>query len=196
MLQSEEICDIIELGDDDQTMAGSEGIVSEAISGGGAAKLPDFSQKFTIFTDGSALNNKASAPAGCAVYIPSVKRLLSKSMLATNNQAELEAIRYALWWFKENGSKYVPIPDNKLYIFTDSNYSMNAISGKWKKLKENMPKITVCRRLIHDIKTTYKISTVFIHVRAHTRKKDFVSINNDIVDQEARRQATEMKSGE
>ena len=103
----------------------------------GAGNQPDYSQKFTIFTDGSALNNKASAPAGSAVYIPSMKRLWSKSMLATNNQAELEAIRYALWWFKENAQQIGNIPDNTLYLFTDSAYSMNAISGKWKKLKEN-----------------------------------------------------------
>ena len=159
----------------------------------GAGDQPDYSQKFTIFTDGSALNNKASAPAGSAVYIPSMKRLWSKSMFATNNQAELEAIRYALWWFKENAQQIGNIPDNTLYLFTDSAYSMNAISGKWKKLKENMPKITVCRRLISEIKESAGITVAFIHVQAHTRRKDFISVNNDIVDQEARKKASEAK---
>ena len=149
----------------------------------------DYSSKFTIFTDGSALNNKAEAPAGMALYIPSRKLLMSKSMISTNNQAELEAVRYALWYFTERFIN-LRIPDNTLYIFTDSEYSINAITGKWKNLKENLAKINVCRGLIRRIDEKGK-KTVFIHVKAHTGKKDFVSLNNDIVDQEARRRAKE-----
>lgn len=161
------------------------------MEGGGV----DYSQKFTVFTDGSALNNKAQAPAGMAFYIPSMKRLISKSMIATNNQAELEAIRYALWYVNEQVvKKKLEIPDNIIYIFTDSNYSMSAISGKWKKLKENLKKIEVCRRIIEEVGGV-GVKVIFIHVKAHTRKKDFVSVNNDIVDQEARRKAEEMKGG-
>ena len=149
--------------------------------------------KFTIFTDGSALNNKQEAPAGMAVYIPSHKILLSKSMFSTNNQAELEAIRYALWYFTKKFIN-VSIPDNTVYIFSDSQYSINAITGKWKNLKDNLPKINVCRNLIHQIDEK-GINVEFIYVKAHTRKKDFVSLNNDIVDQEARRKATEAQNG-
>ena len=161
------------------------------IDGGGV----DYSTKFTIFTDGSALNNKAEAPAGMAFFVPSKKILISKSMIATNNQAELEAIRYALWWFKEKLTDEV-VPDNTLFVFSDSAYSINAITGKWKKLKENVKKINVCKMLIKQIEETRGVKTVFIHVKAHTRKKDFVSLNNDIVDHEARKKATEQAEGD
>lgn len=158
---------------------------------GGA--VVDYSTKFTIFTDGSALNNKTEAPAGMAVYIPLFKKLFSKSMIATNNQAELEAIRYALWWFKSNG-EHIHTPDRVVYLFTDSEYSINSISGKWKKLTSNLAKISVIRQLIEDIKTSLNVEVRFIHVKAHTRKKDFISLNNDIVDQEARKKAMEQKA--
>ena len=140
---------------------------------------------FCIFTDGSALGNKQNAPAGAAFYIPSMKKLFSKSMYGTNNQAELEAIRYALWYFRENLSKNIK---GEVEIFTDSSYSINAISGKWKKITINLEKIELIRQWILELKAN-GTHIKFIHVDAHTGKKDFVSINNDIVDKEARRQA-------
>ena len=151
--------------------------------------MTDYSTKFTMFTDGSAINNKAEAPAGMALYIPSRKMLLSKAMISTNNQAELEAIRYALWYFTK---RFIDqrLPDNTLYIFTDSEYAINTITGKWTKIKENLAKIKVCRMLMSQIDKKGK-KIVFIHVKAHTKKKDFISLNNDIVDQEARRRAKE-----
>ena len=157
-----------------------------SISGG----VVDYSKKFTIFTDGSALNNRAEAPAGMAVYFPSVKVLRSKSMIGTNNQAELEAMRYALWYFMEQHKKWT-VPDNTIYVFSDSEYVINSIQNKW-KAKENMAKIRICQKLIKLIKTT-GFELRFIHVKAHTKKKDFISLNNDIVDQEARRCATEIR---
>ena len=162
----------------------------------GGHESSDYSSKFTIFTDGRALNNKAEAPAGMALYIPSKKILISKSMISTNNQAELEAIRFALWFFKERIPNNESIPDNILYIFTDSAYSINAITGKWKKLKENLAKINVCKMLIRQIEEERGVKVIFIHVKAHTGKKDFVSLNNNIVDQEARRKATEQQQGQ
>lgn len=142
------------------------------------------SSKFCIFTDGSALGNKQNAPAGAAFYIPSMKKLISKSMYGTNNQAELEAIRYALWYFKENLSNKIK---GEVDIFTDSSYSMNVISGKW-KITANVEKIELIKQWISEL-TVKGVHINFIHVDAHTGKKDFISVNNDIVDKEARRQA-------
>ena len=154
---------------------------------GGSA---DYENKFTVFTDGSALNNKSEAPAGWAVYIPRVKKLLSKPMIGTNNQAELEAMRYALWFIKMHLPEY-KIEDKMIYVFSDSEYVINTLNNKW-KAKENLAKIKVCRMLVQDmVENGYNIE--FIHAKAHTKKKDFISLNNDIVDQEARRRANEMK---
>ena len=159
---------------------------------GGNDNSTDYSTKFTMFTDGSALDNQQEAPAGMAVYFPKRKILLSKSMVATNNQAELEAIRYGLWYFIQRFIN-LPIPDKTLYIFSDSEYSINAITGKW-KTKVNVPKIKVCQGLVKTIENK-GLKVAFIHAKAHTKKKDFVSLNNDIVDQEARRRAMQQKEG-
>lgn len=150
----------------------------------------EYEDKFTVFTDGSALNNKQDAPAGYAIYFPSYKKLISNGMRGTNNQAELEAMRYALWYYL---NRYInqDIPNNTLYIFSDSEYTINAVSGK-NRVKANFPKIEVCKKLIEEIKKRRKIK--FIHVMAHTNNKDFVSINNNIVDCAARNEALKIKN--
>lgn len=154
----------------------------------------DYSNELTVFTDGSALSNKKDAPAGWAMYIPCKKRLISKGMFGTNNQAELEAIRYALWYMKEHINDYMPfIKEGKIYFLSDSEYSINTIKGKY-KVKANKNKIAVCRILIEDLaKMGYTVH--FEHVMAHTGGKDFVSYNNNIVDVTARKRATEMRDG-
>lgn len=151
----------------------------------------DYSKKFTVFTDGSALNNKKDAPAGFAFYFPTTKTLISKGLIGTNNQAELEAMRYCLWYFIQ---KYidVDIPDNTLYVFSDSEYVINAITGKHNG-KANKEKIEICKKLIREIMEKER-KVEFIHVFAHTNGKDFISINNEIVDFAARKEATKMKS--
>ena len=151
----------------------------------------DYSNKFTVFTDGSALNNKTDAPAGFAFYFPSTKTLISKGMIGTNNQAELEAMRYSLWYFIK---KYIEIdiPENTLYVFSDSEYVINAVTGKH-KVNANKEKIEICKKLIREIKEKGR-DIEFIHVYAHTNGKDFISINNGIVDCAARKEATKMKS--
>ena len=150
----------------------------------------DYSKKFTVFTDGSALNNKKDAPAGFAFYFPTTKTLISKGLIGTNNQAELEAMRYCLWYFIQ---KYIEkdIPDNTLYVFSDSEYVINAITGK-NKVNVNKEKIEICKKLIREITEKGK-KLEFIHVFAHTKGKDFISINNEIVDFAARNEATKMK---
>lgn len=147
----------------------------------------DYSKLFTIFTDGSALSNAKDAPAGWACFFPWHKVLRSKSMTGTNNQAELEAIRYALWWFS---IKYIsiPIPNNTVYVFSDSEYAINSVEGRYKG-KLNTAKIKAIQMLIEELKQKSR-RVEFIHCRAHTGGTDFISINNAIVDSEARRQAT------
>ena len=151
----------------------------------------NYSKKFTVFTDGSALNNKKDAPAGFAFYFPTTKTLISKGLMGTNNQAELEAMRYCLWYFIQ---KYIEIdiPDNTLYVFSDSEYVINAITGK-NKVNANKEKIEICKKLIREITEKGK-KLEFIHVFAHTKGKDFISINNEIVDYAARKEAAKMKS--
>ena len=155
-----------------------------------ASEAIDYSKKFTAFTDGSALSNRKDAPAGCALYFPTTKVLISKGLIGTNNQAELEAMRYCLWYYTQ---KYIneEIPDNTFYVFSDSEYVINAITGK-NESKANQAKIYVCKSLIDKIKEKRKLK--FIHAYAHTKGKDFISINNEIVDFAARKEATKMQN--
>ena len=153
----------------------------------------DYSKELAIFTDGSALGNQKNAPAGCAVYIPCNKTLISRGIIGTNNQAELEAIRYGLWFMKNHVEEFKEIIQNSnIYFLSDSEYSINAITGK-NKVKMNENKIMACKILVRDIeKHGYKIN--FVHVMAHTGKTDFISYNNNIVDIAAKKRAMEMKN--
>lgn len=152
---------------------------------GGASKV-NYSSLFTVFTDGSALNNRKDACAGFAVYFPSTKRLLTKSMVGTNNIAELEAIRYALWYFLERYPT-VELPDRTLHVFSDSKYAMHSIDGKYNGAK-NKELIGKCREMLRKVKELCKVE--FHYVRAHTGRDDFISVNNDIVDKAARQMAS------
>ena len=73
----------------------------------------------------------------------------------------------------------------------DISLSVNAITGK-NKVNANKEKIEICKKLIREIKGKGK-KIEFIHVFAHTNGKDFISINNEIVDFAARKEATKMK---
>lgn len=150
----------------------------------------DYTNKFTAFTDGSALRNSKDSPAGFAVYYPTTKVLISKGLMGTNNQAELEAMRYCLWYFIK---KYITdeLPDNTLYIFSDSKYVINSVTGKYNG-KLNKEKIEICKKMIREI-SNKGIKIEFIHVYAHTHGKDFISVNNEIVDVAARNMAQEMQ---
>lgn len=140
---------------------------------------------FAAFTDGSAIDNSRNANAGWAVWFPTKKKLIAKEMTGTNNQAELEAMRFCLWYFIQNFMNE-DIPNNTFYIYSDSEYVINAITGKHKS-KLNTEKIHVCKELISQIKNKHAI--VFTHVRAHTKGTDYQSINNAIVDEAARARA-------
>ena len=149
----------------------------------------DFTNKFTAFTDGSALKNSKDAPAGMACYFPKYKVLISKGMRCTNNVAELEAMRTCLRYFV-NHYINTEIPENTFYIFSDSEYTINAVSGK-NKVNTNKEIIFECKRLIETINRKCEIK--FMHVYSHTNAKDFVSVNNEIVDLAARNEANKMK---
>lgn len=161
----------------------------------------DYSKELAIFTDGSALSNSNSAPAGWGVYIPLIKKSLSKGIIGTNNQAELEAIRVALWYFKQYFDKIFKdllssvVTRDAIYLISDSEYSMNVISGRYKASK-NKDLIASCQTLIQQISDTLHVRVLFMHVNSHTNKQDFLSTNNAIVDTLARTRANEMKSSQ
>lgn len=149
--------------------------------------INDLKDMFCVFTDGSAINNSQTAAAGWATYFTVPNRLYAKSLIGTNNVAELTAIGFALWFSIKQYNWFKPLLEtrnNTIYIFTDSEYSIGAID-KNNKVNANGDLIMKCKRYIADLKTM-GISVKFIHVRAHTGKTDWISENNKIVDEAAR----------
>lgn len=130
--------------------------------------------RLDIYTDGSALRNSQESPAGAAFYIPSMNILRSKSFIGTNNMAELIAMDYALWYCIENKL-------NNILIHSDSQYSINAVTGT-NKAKANT-------KLIERIQLKLQqIDTHFEYVRGHKG-----IVENEIVDKAARKAALKKK---
>ena len=146
-------------------------------------------ENFDIFTDGSALSNSTVSPAGYAVYFPKLCRLFSKSMYGTNNQAELKAIQFALWFLDKNYKEIVDKLTPKVVVYSDSMYCVKIMS-KINTPKKNLEIIEKCFDLIEQLQQK-GIHIEFIHVRAHTNMTDYLSKNNDIVDKAARKKAME-----
>ena len=142
-----------------------------------------------IFTDGSALSNAKNACAGWAVYYVEIDKLRSGNMHGTNNQAELFAIKTALWYCDET----LKIKDTAIVLKSDSEYAIKVVTGK-NKAKANVETIESIKKLIAKLKKN-KNTIDFIHVDAHTGGTDHDSVYNNIVDQEARRQAIILRDG-
>lgn len=156
----------------------------------------DYSRELTIFTDGSALGNSKTSPAGWGVYIPLLKISMSKGMTGTNNQAELEAMRVGLWYFRTNwDNKFkrvlAQLGKTEIYIVSDSEYSIKAACGI-NSVNANKREIENIKSLIEEIQGL-KVGVKMIHVNSHTNKTDFLSVNNAIVDSLASSKAKEMK---
>ena len=132
-----------------------------------------------IFTDGSAINNTQNAPTGAAVLFVKQKLLLCRSMIGTNNIGELDAMRYALRVVNQNIKQF----GTTINIYSDSMYTINAVTGK-NKAKANAELIEKCKYYLNELKSKH-VKVNIKHVKAHTNKKDYLSMCNAIVDNHA-----------
>ena len=123
------------------------------------------------FTDGAAKSNAKNANAGWGVYIPKFKYYNSGSMKGTNNQAELEAVKQLLLYLSE-----IDLFSSVL-IYTDSKYVIGIFVDN-NKYKVNVDLINEIKELRKNI----KVKVGFKHVEAHTKKTDFISRCNAVVD--------------
>tara|TARA_Y100001958_G_C21025168_1_gene400225 strand:+ start:28 stop:558 length:531 start_codon:yes stop_codon:yes gene_type:complete len=137
-----------------------------------------------IYTDGACKNNgKKNAIAGIGVYIKDIcdisERIKGKQ---TNQRAELYAILKALESI--NIKEYNPI-----YIYTDSQYSINCITkwiygwlnNGWLDKKKHPIKNKDIIQSIYNIYKNYSYIN-FIHIEAHTNKTDIHSLGNSKAD--------------
>lgn len=116
------------------------------------------------YTDGACSGNPG--PAGVGVYLvykDKTKKLSEPLGYATNNIAELMAIKVALEAMKK---KDIPI-----IIYTDSEYSLGILTKNW-KAKKNI-------ELIQEIKTLLK---TFHDVKIEKIKAHIGIRENEIVD--------------
>lgn len=143
-----------------------------------------------IYTDGSALGNAKNAFAGWACYFSDIKVLRSGAMRGTNNQAELHAISYALWY----SLHAIPDMPKRILIKSDSKYSIGVVSGEM-KAKANLEKLTGIWKL-KDGLLEKGCEVRFQYVPAHTGGTSEEAKLNDLVDRTARGRAEELaKSG-
>jgi ribonuclease HI len=152
--------------------------------------LMNIANKILVFTDGSYV--KKTNKCGYGVFFPNGEfKNLSRKFThkpLTSQRAELYAIYKAIKTVQENNYNY-PIK-----IYTDSEYSIKSLTiwiKDWKKRnwKSSTGKDVKNQDLIKDIDeliNNHKAEIQFQHVRSHTGKKDFESINNEIVDKLAK----------
>ncbi len=115
---------------------------------------PSFSDTICIFTDGASSGNPGPSGIGVVLRFAGLEKEISKYIgIATNNIAELEAIRAGLAELKKF--------DLPVRIFTDSNYAYGVLALGWKAKKNQM--------IINAIKSTMsKFNDLrLIKVKAH-----------------------------
>jgi ribonuclease HI len=120
------------------------------------------------YTDGSAKGNPGESGSGIYIVWPnnsyetSVAKYLGKS---TNNIAELTAIKIALETVELMIQTYPQLveTDTELYIFTDSEYSLNAITGKI-RVNANVELINSIKLIMRN----YKLKINIFWVPAHS----------------------------
>ena len=146
-------------------------------------------EEIKVFTDGSFMKTKMGELCGYGINFPNkeypnVGRPF-KHMPMTNQRAELYAIYKAIKTIIESGSK------SKIMIYTDSEYSIKSLTEwapNWEKnnWKNSQKKDVMNQDIIKPIynylkKRPGRIN--FKHVRSHTGKLDWESINNESADQ-------------
>tara|TARA_A100001015_G_scaffold316529_1_gene431039 strand:+ start:4832 stop:5470 length:639 start_codon:yes stop_codon:yes gene_type:complete len=141
---------------------------------------------FIAYTDGACKNNGSKkAKAGIGIHFSEMNKIkindISERLIyktQTNNAAELTAILKCL----EKCLEYNI--NKKIYIYTDSDYSMKCITlwyPEWIKKGNYEDRKNI--DILHKISSIYKrLDVEFIHIRAHTGLNDIHSKGNEMAD--------------
>ncbi|MBW2661295.1 MAG: reverse transcriptase-like protein [Deltaproteobacteria bacterium] len=120
-----------------------------------------------IYTDGACSGNPGPSGIGALLLFRNHEKEISKHIgIATNNIAELEAIRVALLEIKKT--------DLPVRVFTDSSYAYGVLTLGW-KAKKNLELIISIKKIIAKFK-----ELKFIKVKGHegvegNEKADFLA---------------------
>lgn len=141
-----------------------------------------------VYTDGSCIKNKQSKPCGgYGIHFPNKeyddvsKKFLLKPI--TNQRAELYAVLQAIRTVQKHSFK-------SLVIHTDSKYTINSVTvwvnqwikNGWLASNKKPVKNQDIIKKIYALLNKHKGKITFKHVFAHTGKKDYDSVCNDVAD--------------
>lgn len=151
-----------------------------------------------VFTDGSLVRFGSLIHCGYGIYFPNgeykcISRRYEHEPI-TNNRAELYAILKSIILCnkvsEERKKNYETIVE-KINIYSDSEYSVKIFNEwlkKWKVSKKDYLNKDLIDEIDEHIKNApFEIN--FIHVNAHTGKKDYLSKSNDRADELAKKGA-------
>lgn len=143
------------------------------------------------FTDGASKGNSKKSAAAWAYYFPKQGHKGCGSFYGTNNQAEIKGVIEALKICAIMKYKKPSVEFNSVLIITDSKYVIGITEGnKINANKDLIDELFKQRDMLH-------CKVGFEYVEAHTRKKDYVSECNAVVDKLASDAAKELnKTGE
>lgn len=148
-----------------------------------------------VFTDGGCTSNgRKGSRGGLGVHFPQFPELdLSESLPAypapTNNRAELLAVVRSL----QQCAILDPVFEQKVVIKSDSQLACKTVNcwlrtwknQKWLKQDGRPPVNLDILKCLDQLLLRRKV--MMIHVKAHTGRKDFDSVHNDIADRLASR---------
>jgi ribonuclease HI len=142
-------------------------------------------KKFIVYTDGGSRGNPGPSAIG-VVFSDEKGRVLKKYGqvlgVATNNQAEYQAVIFALKKLKSLlGSKNTA--DTEVEFRSDSELLVNQLQGRYKILDEKIQPLFIA---VWNLKLDYKkVEFVFLG-RGENKEADFLV--NEALDQEEREQ--------
>jgi ribonuclease HI len=141
-----------------------------------------------VFTDGSCYPETKESGAGFIVYVEKELRDTSSIYLGpgTNNTAELNAVIYSLRHIIELLRARSIDSSLPAYIFSDSSYVLDLISGK-SRPRANLALVRTLRELLPQLKALMEVK--FHKVPAHAN-----ILQNEIVDLVAKRGAAKVTS--
>ena len=132
--------------------------------GGKSSKMMDIIEQIPdnciqIYTDGASSGNPGPAGIGALLIYGENRKEISQSIgIATNNVAELSAIKVALAHLKRN--------DLPVRIFSDSSYAIGVLTKGWKP-QTNKSLVSEIKRLIQPF-----ADLEFIKVKGHAGIKE------------------------
>ncbi len=124
--------------------------------------------KLEIYTDGGARGNPG--PAGIGVYIPGVGKFKKYLGRATNNQAEYEAVLWALEKAKAKGA-------GELDFYLDSELVVKQLNGEYRVKNKELSKLFV---KIWNIRLGFK--RVKFHHIPRTKNETADQLANEAMD--------------